>query len=263
MDVLFKRIAAVLAGVVALFFLLLQGVYWYGAYDLPKSLPGPRQEYPGHARALLWAQHGGQGEIRIRRLSSIGMPLAGLGHGLRCLLVWKMSNADTGHDAACMDPPDARVLKVAASDISFSLIAAAEPSRIAKDGVGNAEALRRYSNRWWFMEMSIAIRLSQEWPAERIVDSILDSASLGLQAKGLEHAAQFYFERPAAQLTPSETAALLVISMSASYYDPACKPDNFRRAYVRLMLKTDYTFNLRDPDADLTRMKRPACTRKY
>lgn len=263
MDVLFKRIAAVLATVVALLFLLLQGVYWYGAYDLPKSLPAPRQEYPEHARALLWAQHGGQGEIRIRRLSSVGMPLAGLGHGLRCLLVWKMSDADTGHDAACMDPPDARVLRVAASDISFSLIAAAEPRRIAKDGAGNAEALRRHSNRWRFMEMSIASRLSQEWPAERIIDSILDSASFGLQAKGLEHAAQFYFDRPAARLTPSETAALLVISMSASYYDPACKPDEFRRAYVRLMLKTDYTVNLRDPDADLTRMKQLACTRKY
>lgn len=263
MDVLFKRIAAVLAAIAALVFLLLQGVYWYGAYGLPQTLPGPRRAYSDHARALVWAQSGGRGEIRIRRLSRVGQPLIGLGHGLRCLYAWKMSDTDNGPNAACMEPPDARVLKAAANNMASSLIAAAEPPRVVNNGDQSAQALRAPPFRRQFIEMAIASRLSQEWPAARIIDSILDSASLGLHAKGLEYAAQFYFDRPAAQLTPSETAALVVLSMSSSYYDPSCKPDDFRRAYVRLMLKTDYTVNLRDPDADLTRMKRPACTRTH
>ncbi|MFQ6311200.1 transglycosylase domain-containing protein [Lysobacter capsici] len=261
MDVLFKRIAAVLATVVALFFLLLQGVYWYGAYDLPQTLPGPRREYSDHARALVWAQSGGRGEIRIRRLSSIGLPLMSLGFSLRHVLAWKTGRFDTTHEPDADGMSDLSLLGEASRNISFSMIASNEPRTATRNEAGevvhDAATLRQLPARWQFIDMAVTSRLSREWPAERIIDSILEKRYFGHQANGLEQAARTYFDLPVEQLSPSETAALLVIG--SAYSTPSCEPDDFRRAYVQLMLRTDFAFNLRDPDADLTRMKLPVC----
>ncbi|MEH6416009.1 transglycosylase domain-containing protein [Pseudomonas sp. CGJS7] len=264
MDVLLKRVATTLAIIGGLFLLLLQSTYWYGAYGLPDSLPSPAREYPESARKLLWANAGGSGEIRIQRFSSIGIPLKSIGEDSRSLLEWQIGISDDDHRLPDRSDPGLRLLHQAAFDIAYSITAAANPQPpvAANEGGSNAQMLQQIKMPRPFMEQAVASRLSREWPAERVIDSILENNYYGRGAKGLDQAARTYFDLPVEQLSLAETAALIAISRNFSYYDPSCKPREFARAYQRLMLKTDDRVNLRDPDADLSRMKRTPCERR-
>ncbi|ATE71335.1 transglycosylase domain-containing protein [Lysobacter capsici] len=258
MDVLIKSIVAAILAIALTVVLVLQGIYWYGAYDLPQTLPLPRQQYSAQARALMWTDLGGKGELRIRRFSSVGLPLTELGHGLRC---WSHAWSDWAtQEAACAAGADEEVLSRAADDIAFLNLAQADPRLGPNLKYGrNRDGYRPWPKRLRPVTYAVASRLSREWPAERVIDWILDNSDYGQGAMGLEQAAQTYFGVPADELREAELVALIVFSRGPRYYDPACEPEHFRNGHLRLMLDRGYRVTLSDPDADLSRMKRWAC----
>jgi membrane peptidoglycan carboxypeptidase len=71
-----------------------------------------------------------------------------------------------------------------------------------------------------FREIILAVKVDQEKSKDEILEGYLNSIYLGRGAYGFEAAAKAYFDKPAAKLTVSETAMLVGIIPSPSYWDP-------------------------------------------
>ena len=71
-----------------------------------------------------------------------------------------------------------------------------------------------------FREIILAIKVDQEKSKNEILEGYVNSIYLGRGAYGFEAAAKAYFDKPAAELTVSETAMLVGIIPSPSYWDP-------------------------------------------
>ncbi|GAB2465204.1 hypothetical protein GCM10027063_03170 [Promicromonospora xylanilytica] len=71
-----------------------------------------------------------------------------------------------------------------------------------------------------FREVVLAVKVDQEKTKDEILEGYVNSIYLGRGAYGFEAAAKAYFDKPAAELTVSETAMLVGIIPSPSYWDP-------------------------------------------
>ncbi|MEU4360861.1 transglycosylase domain-containing protein [Promicromonospora sp. NPDC023987] len=71
-----------------------------------------------------------------------------------------------------------------------------------------------------FREVILAVKVDQAKSKDEILEGYLNSIYLGRGAYGFEAAAKAYFDKPAAELTVSETAMLVGIIPSPSYWDP-------------------------------------------
>jgi hypothetical protein len=69
-------------------------------------------------------------------------------------------------------------------------------------------------------EAVLALRLERTLTKEQILEQYLNRAYYGHGAYGMEAAAQRYFGKPAASLSPGEATLLAVIPRAPSYYDP-------------------------------------------
>lgn len=71
-----------------------------------------------------------------------------------------------------------------------------------------------------FREIILALKVDQAKSKNEILEGYVNSIYLGRGAYGFEAAAKAYFNKPAAELTVSETAMLVGIIPSPSYWDP-------------------------------------------
>lgn len=71
-----------------------------------------------------------------------------------------------------------------------------------------------------FREIILALKVDQEKSKDEILEGYVNTIYLGRGAYGFEAAAKAYFNKPAAELTVSETAMLVGIIPSPSYWDP-------------------------------------------
>ena len=71
-----------------------------------------------------------------------------------------------------------------------------------------------------FREVILALKVEQSKSKDEILEGYVNSIYLGRGAYGFEAAAKAYFDKPAAELTVSETAMLVGIIPSPSYWDP-------------------------------------------
>jgi membrane peptidoglycan carboxypeptidase len=71
-----------------------------------------------------------------------------------------------------------------------------------------------------FREVIVALKVDKEKTKDEILEGYVNSIYLGRGAYGFEAAAKAYFNKPAAELTVSETAMLVGIIPSPSYWDP-------------------------------------------
>ena len=71
-----------------------------------------------------------------------------------------------------------------------------------------------------FREIILAIKVEQDKSKDEILEGYVNSIYLGRGAYGFEAAAKAYYNKPAAELTVSETAMLVGIIPSPSYWDP-------------------------------------------
>lgn len=81
-----------------------------------------------------------------------------------------------------------------------------------------------------FTEMAIAIKLTEKYSKEEIMEFYLNNCYFANGYYGIETAAEGYFGRQAKDLTLGEIAYLCAIPNSPTYYDPRVNPD---RAYER------------------------------
>ena len=73
-------------------------------------------------------------------------------------------------------------------------------------------------------EACLAIKLSDRWPKDRILEGYLNTVYYGNHAYGVEAAAQTYFSRHASQLTLPQAALLAGLPQAPSIYDPVHNP---------------------------------------
>jgi peptidoglycan glycosyltransferase len=76
-----------------------------------------------------------------------------------------------------------------------------------------------------YREMVVAVKISQERSKDEILGDYLNAIYFGRGAYGIQAAAQAYFGRPVATLTPAEGALLAGVIQSPSRWDPALNPD--------------------------------------
>ena len=109
------------------------------------------------------------------------------------------------------------------------------------------------------VDIALAIRLSREWTTEQIADVLLAESFYGRCSFGMEQAAHAYFGRPAAQLRPQESLALIALLKGPSGYDPDRNPERFRKRYAQLAEKLGQRGPDWSADAALARLTPAAC----
>lgn len=75
-----------------------------------------------------------------------------------------------------------------------------------------------------FMEMALAIKLTEYYSKEQIMEFYVNNIYYANGFYGIESAAQGYFSKSAAELTLSETAYICAIPNSPTFYDPYNDP---------------------------------------
>ena len=102
-----------------------------------------------------------------------------------------------------------------------------------------------------FREMVLALRLTQAYPKDKILEMYLNEAYFGQLAYGAEAASQTYFGKPARDLDLSESALLAGLIQSPAAYNPLVNLDAAQarqRIVLDLMVKHGY---ITDQDARL------------
>lgn len=84
-----------------------------------------------------------------------------------------------------------------------------------------------------FREIVLALKVDQEKSKDEILEGYVNSIYLGRGAHGFEAAAKAYFDKPAADLTVSETAMLVGIIPSPSSWDPRFGEESRKVAEAR------------------------------
>lgn len=221
-----KMLATAAIALIAAPFALAYAVYWDALNELPDPLPRARRAYPDSLRRLYWSLHGGQGPIRVRRMSPPGY-------------VWDAFADDAGSRARRV-PADHRLLYRVASMMQSRLLP------------------RRPALRWHLTNAALTVYLSRHYDGERLIDYALDQARFSADGRpGIDAAARRYFGSPVDALSPQEQVALLTLARGPSRYDPACDPVRFAARYAFSLEKT----GLAPAQAPPARMRMGACRR--
>lgn len=105
-------------------------------------------------------------------------------------------------------------------------------------------------------EAVLALKLEQSYDKDTILELYLNAIYFGNNLYGIANAAEFYFDKTPAELTPAEGAGLAGLIKNPSKYDPVGNHDNFvTRAHLVLQLMQEqgyltadeYTDALADP----------------
>lgn len=90
-------------------------------------------------------------------------------------------------------------------------------------GVGTDQSFERK-----FQELALAIRVEQKYTKDQILELYLNEIYLGNGVYGIGTASEFYFDKPASELTLTEGATLAGMIRAPSHYDPLARPINTR-----------------------------------
>ena len=101
-------------------------------------------------------------------------------------------------------------------DTEAERLAAINAAREADGAEGVARKLR---------EAKLAISLEKRLTKDQILEKYLNIAQFGASVYGAESAAQYYFGKPAKDLTYLEAATIAGITQSPSKWDPVLNPD--------------------------------------
>ncbi|HEX5727556.1 MAG TPA: PBP1A family penicillin-binding protein [Longimicrobiaceae bacterium] len=113
----------------------------------------------------------------------------------------------------------ARDLQSLSFDQGFSTITMQLARNVFPEHLTRAKTLRR---KLW--EVVLARQIERAFSKDEILEMYLNQIYLGQGLHGVEAAAQGYFGKPAARLTPAEAALLAALPRAPSYYDPRRNP---------------------------------------
>lgn len=115
------------------------------------------------------------------------------------------------------------------------------------------------SARRHLAHLAASIHVSRHWNVEDMVGTVLMESGFGRNTRGIEQAAQAWYDRPLTDLAPGEQVLLIALMKGPSYYDPVCRPARFADRYRGLAAKAGAS----DADAALrralARLSRPDC----
>lgn len=86
-------------------------------------------------------------------------------------------------------------------------------------------------------EMILALELERRYPKDQILEWYLNQIPLGINIYGVEAASKTYFNKPAKELSLSESAVLVALIKAPSYYTP------FGSHVEELLGRKDYVLN--------------------
>lgn len=110
-------------------------------------------------------------------------------------------------------------------------------------------------------EAVIALRLEHRMSKDEILALYLNLAPYGNQIEGAERAARAYFGRPAAQLTPAESAFLAALPQQPTTFNPWREPARARQRQRRVLVAMAAQGWLARPDFELAVQERLSLTR--
>ena len=179
---------------VALPFVVLYGLYFKGAREIPPSWGPTTVTYPDAARVAQWRWYGGEG----------------------------LPQRDP------MSPPEFAWRGYRAS----GEIHAGRPMDVGMTMAGGAARPVRFmasheQGSHHLMEFAAAIQASR-WSVESQLDTTLENAPFGPDIRGLRAAALRYFGAPVESLDAPGLWVLLAIGHSPTYFNPWCKRDRLR-----------------------------------
>lgn len=140
-----------------------------------------------------------------------------------------------------------------ANDNEAERLAAIRAAQEAEGAEGYARKLR---------EAKLAIALEKRETKDQILEKYLNIAPFGASVYGAESAAQYYFSKPARDLTYLEAATIAGVTQSPTKWDPVLNPEasqTRRNVVLRLMheqgfiTKAEYDAGVATPLADTMR----------
>lgn len=83
-------------------------------------------------------------------------------------------------------------------------------------------------------EIFRALNMEKHYSKDEIIETYLNTLSLGNNTAGVQAAANLYFDKDVSEITLVEAAAMIAITKYPTYYDPFINPDNnkVRRNYI-------------------------------
>jgi penicillin-binding protein 1C len=94
---------------------------------------------------------------------------------------------------------------------------------------------RPRSLRGKFAEMALALRIEWSLDKREILEQYLNRIAFGPSLRGIEAASRFYFDKPTADLSLAEAAALASLPRGPSLYDPARGTERLARRRDRVL----------------------------
>jgi hypothetical protein len=184
-------------------FLFLPAITFLGNLLSPSRLTATRSHVPpllGHA---IWARALGGRATGLRPLEPFGVARM-----MSCHLLAERfddrSERDRQHDE-CM-----KLMPAVQGAAYLSSV------QMRSDGVWQTPRVP-------FIQIAMVNQVTNTWTREQLIDTLAERAEFGSMFHGAEPAARGLFNRPAAELTPSQ-AALLAAMLGDTRIDPWCAP---------------------------------------
>lgn len=111
------------------------------------------------------------------------------------------------------------------------------------DDQAGIESAREQTNERKLREIKLAIALEKQMTKDQILQGYLNIAQFGRSVYGVESAAQYYFSKPAKDLSIVEAATIAGITQAPNRWDPTVNPDlsvTRRNTVLANMLKEEY-----------------------
>jgi membrane peptidoglycan carboxypeptidase len=126
-----------------------------------------------------------------------------------------------------------------------------EDDRQALEAARTAEGAEGISRK--LREAKLAIALEKSMPKDKILENYLNIAQFGIAIYGVEAAAQYYFSKPAAELTYLEAATIAGITQAPTKWDPVKNPAlaTDRRATVLGLMRDQGIITPEEHDAGI------------
>lgn len=202
----FRALLGTLLVLVALVVGLCFGLHAVGMSGLPDDLAPSRHRAPPDMRALFLRIEAGEVD-HVPRLN----PVSVWGYGL-----W--------HGADRQREPLAAQLRLLGHAGRMLVTRESSPAS---------------ATRWHLAHLAASVHVSRHWRVDDMANTVLAESGFGRNTRGIEQAAQAWYDRPLADLVPEERALLIALMKGPSYYDPVCRPERFAHRYRHLAAKAE------------------------
>jgi len=199
--------------------LFLPALYTLGKWVAPGTPVATTAHVPAVVRSAIWARAGGAGEPHVDPLTPWSF------------FAFVTCNVAAGPLSGSRD--EERMRRERCLEDQAGILMAGQVSRLYMATTNVSP-----SPRWALSQGATMARLTREWDADKLLDTLAATSAFGRNKwRGIDQASQAFFDKTAEQLTAAEAALLSVQIPDPAVLDPWCHPDRARSERDEVLAK--------------------------